>query len=320
MTGTDMHFTPLMNGIDYLESVVEHLSGEPTHRDLKFAVLHLQAAAEVLLKRRLQTEHWTLVVKDTGKATRDRFDAGDFQSVTVEETVRRLTEIVGVPVAADEAKALRRLAWMRNQLQHWGLRASTAEVEQVAVRVLDFLIGFIEAHLPNELEQDSVNARASMALVSERLDDIEQYVAQRLQRISSEIEGEGRAGATVQCPACDNMTLVVAGPSGTCRYCSSTYESTELVDAYLGSVLGFSWRVRADGGESPLHECPMCEAETLVSDVWTAASVAIPAPFCFTCATSVHGTAGCARCGTVFLPSGDETVCDNCFAIAMSKD
>jgi hypothetical protein len=43
-------FAPLQNGLDYLESVVEHLRDNPDQRDLKYVILHLQAATEVLLK------------------------------------------------------------------------------------------------------------------------------------------------------------------------------------------------------------------------------------------------------------------------------
>ena len=44
---------PVQNGLDYLKSAVEHLRGDPGPRELKYAVLHLQAAAEVLLKVQL---------------------------------------------------------------------------------------------------------------------------------------------------------------------------------------------------------------------------------------------------------------------------
>ncbi|MGJ3558659.1 hypothetical protein ACR6C2_05390 [Streptomyces sp. INA 01156] len=66
------------NGIDYLRSVVDHLTeaDPPTPRALKYAVLHLQAAAEVLLKSRLLREHWSLVFKEPGAATRKKFEAG----------------------------------------------------------------------------------------------------------------------------------------------------------------------------------------------------------------------------------------------------
>ncbi|MCE3034379.1 hypothetical protein [Streptomyces sp. CMSTAAHL-2] len=55
-----IHFPPVENGMDYLISVLEHLDGEPSPRSLKYAVLHLQAATEVLLKARLIAFDWRL--------------------------------------------------------------------------------------------------------------------------------------------------------------------------------------------------------------------------------------------------------------------
>lgn len=70
----DVDFPPIQNGIDYLLSVTNHLThGDPPEpRDLKYAILHLQAAVEVLLKARLQREHWSQVFKNPGAATRAR--------------------------------------------------------------------------------------------------------------------------------------------------------------------------------------------------------------------------------------------------------
>ena len=50
-----LDFPPIRNGVDYLVSVVNSLHGdsEVGPREVKYAVLHLQAAAEVLLKARL---------------------------------------------------------------------------------------------------------------------------------------------------------------------------------------------------------------------------------------------------------------------------
>lgn len=69
----DVDFRPVRNGMDYLLSTVTHLTGgqqPPGDRDLKYAVLHLHAATEVLLKARLVREHWSLVFSDPGKATK----------------------------------------------------------------------------------------------------------------------------------------------------------------------------------------------------------------------------------------------------------
>lgn len=65
-----MSHPPIFNGMDYLDSVVDHLPGEPKPRDLKYAVLHLLAATEALLKARLLQEHWSLVFRDPGRPDR----------------------------------------------------------------------------------------------------------------------------------------------------------------------------------------------------------------------------------------------------------
>ncbi|WP_261958315.1 hypothetical protein [Streptomyces nigrescens] len=59
-----------------------------TPRDLKYAVLHLQAGTEVLLKARLRQAHWTLVLQDLSAELRksrktpvsERFASGNFVS------------------------------------------------------------------------------------------------------------------------------------------------------------------------------------------------------------------------------------------------
>ncbi|MFJ5534146.1 hypothetical protein [Streptomyces sp. NPDC093261] len=77
--GSEVYFPPVRNGLDYLVSVVEHLEAgteRVSARDLKYAVLHLAAGAEVLLKARLQLEHWSLVFSDPAKARRSELEDG----------------------------------------------------------------------------------------------------------------------------------------------------------------------------------------------------------------------------------------------------
>jgi hypothetical protein len=70
---SSVSFPLLENGLDYMESAVGHLSGSPTDRDLKYGVLHLAAAIEVLLKMRLAGEHWALIFEQSGSASMDKF-------------------------------------------------------------------------------------------------------------------------------------------------------------------------------------------------------------------------------------------------------
>lgn len=84
MSDDELQMQPLENGIDFLENAIESL-GDGSPRGLKYAIIHLQAAAEVLLKVRLMREHWTLVFRESGTAKMGKFKMGDFVSVGLGE-------------------------------------------------------------------------------------------------------------------------------------------------------------------------------------------------------------------------------------------
>jgi len=122
-------FRPADNGLDYLQSVIEHLRDDPDERDLKYAVLHLQAAVEVLLKVRLVREHWSLIFEKPSAATSAALVGGDFKSITLEDTLTRLTNIAGVEVPKLAQQQFQRLANKRNKLQHFGLSEQATDRE-----------------------------------------------------------------------------------------------------------------------------------------------------------------------------------------------
>jgi len=51
------------------------------HKRIKYAVLHLFAGIELVLKERLRREHWSLIFEKTDKANKLSLDKGDFVSV-----------------------------------------------------------------------------------------------------------------------------------------------------------------------------------------------------------------------------------------------
>ena len=74
----DIDRAVITNGLDFLESAVEHLAND-RERDLSYAAMHLNAAVETLLKARLAREHWTLVVENVDQARRSRYEEGDIR-------------------------------------------------------------------------------------------------------------------------------------------------------------------------------------------------------------------------------------------------
>jgi len=72
----NVEFTLLGNGLDFIWSALEHLSGNPGKRELKYAVLHLCSGIELVLKERLQREHWSLIFEKLDSANQKDYEAG----------------------------------------------------------------------------------------------------------------------------------------------------------------------------------------------------------------------------------------------------
>ncbi|MDQ1031314.1 DNA-directed RNA polymerase subunit RPC12/RpoP [Streptomyces umbrinus] len=337
--GSEVHFPPIPNGLDYLISVVELLEmgdEQVSARALKYAVLHLAAGAEVLLKARLQREHWTLVFKDPGTATRSQLEEGTLKSCDPDETVRRLRDIAGVAITAEDGKALRKLAERRNALQHYGLigpAANARAVESQATEVLDFLIRFLDEELLPHLDRPERRAtRFDMTLIRAGLTQIRGFVKKRMQRLRAGLEP--LRDHTVQCPDCDQMTLVVERfpdePSNdtedflsplvfpvACLFCGTAALPAEAAHAYLTVVLG---RLRQGGPNPSVLKCPDCSNRSLVLDVRTAAAPDDPADFCFCCARVIPGLHRCGAGIHAFRSLERATACLSCLSLTRGHD
>lgn len=289
--GSEVVFPPVPNGLDYLLSVVEHLeSGDErvSARDLKYAVLHLAAGAEVLLKARLQLEHWSLVFKDPGQAKRSELENGTLKSCGPDETVQRLKDIAGIVIADKDTSALWKLAKHRNSLQHYGLfgqSGSARAVESQAAEVLDFLIRFLDEELlpalpPHEAEQSTTD----MERIRGGLSQIRGFVTKRMQRIRAELVPIRER--TLQCPDCDQWAFVpdLERNRVHCRFCGGERTADDAAIVYAVSVLGRDPVSPDVFGVMAVEVCPDCQGESLVPGAMTAAAPDEPVYFCFTCA------------------------------------
>ncbi|OXY87463.1 hypothetical protein BEK98_43830 [Streptomyces diastatochromogenes] len=315
-----LDFPLVRNGLDYLASVVEHLDETEsmvTHRDVKYAVLHLQAAVEVLLKARLMAEHWSLVFSDPHKATRKTLDEATLSSVSTEQAVTRLQNIAGVPITQKEGKALKNLTEDRNKLQHFGLTAPAPVIEARAGEVLDFLIRFIDDELlPRLGQEEKTEGEASLSKLRGGLASINTFVRERTNRIRGEVTREGAENRTIQCPECEQMALVLGestGPAGelvraACRFCAGRWEPEELLAYFL-----------PEGQEEPsgLNACPQCGEWALGWGVRVLSDPMEEVAFCFACSVAFPSVAPCDRCGRPIDATGGTDLCGSCWEDAV---
>lgn len=247
-------FRPVHNGLDYLESVIEHLRDEPDQHDLKYAVLHLQAAVEVLLKVRLIREHWSLVFEKPSAASRTALASGDFKSITLEDTLIRLTNIAGVEVPAPAREQFRRLANKRNKLQHFGMEEQAIGIENLAGQVLDSLLCFIRDHLrPGAALEEEQALDETQELIRGEMGRITALVTTRLARIKPELAAHA---VVVRCPNCQHNTLPIDHRDLRCRFCDRTWEPDNAVSEYEFMLRLFPYGTPyCDDGRVPCTEC-----------------------------------------------------------------
>ncbi|MGW1537949.1 hypothetical protein [Streptomyces aureus] len=319
----DVSYPLITNGLDYLVDVVDQLATAPGKlrdaRALKYAVLHLQAATEVLLKARLQQEHWTLVFKDPAKASRTVFDTAQLEgSCTTGEAFDRLNRIVSLNL--DGKEAIDKLAKDRNALQHYGLTAPAGAVESRAANVLNFLLPFITDHLMPGLDAaQKRDVEQTMSVVRGQVRGIEAYIKARMNEIRAGLKEV--ADYTVVCPECAQQALVLSADLPHCRFCLKTWDHPEAAAGeYVFQVHGLDPAYH-DADDHVIQFCPDCDSEALVR-AETAAAADNRRLLCFSCATDftdvpltpcVHG------CGRSLRADSEALLCPDCTASAYER-
>jgi hypothetical protein len=277
-------FRPVHNGLDYLHSVIEHLRNEPDQRDLKYAVLHLQAAVEVLLKVRLIREHWSLVFEKPSAARHEALASGEFKSITLKETLDRLTNIAGVEVPTPARDQFLRLADKRNKLQHFGMEEQAIGIENLTGQVFDGLLCFIQDHLrPGATPEEKRALDQTQELIGDEIGRITTLVAARMARIEPELASHA---VVVCCPDCRHNALPIDPRGLRCRFCDRTWEPDDAASAYIDMLGLFPYGGDFGGGFQ--QKCTECQFLTLTGVGNVRSNPEKPVWVCFSCGMIDH--------------------------------
>jgi hypothetical protein len=310
----------LVNGLDYLESVVGELQGEPTRRNLKYAILHLVAGTEVLLKARLSLEHWSLVFEHPGSATTEAWHVGEFRSCSILQAFDRLADIVGIAFPIEARPTIRVLQEKRNRLQHFGLSDNARAIQAVAIRALNFLISFVTEQLADDLTDPA--AAELLERIRRQLAGIDQLVSLRLHELGPILDTRD---VIVTCPECTQLTLE-PGDGCLCQFCGASGEPETVARDYLYTVLGEDEYSAAKGRTDwSLETCPDCERETLVKGVVVRGHAPDREGLLWCCfAEAVTWRPGemgeCMSCGrAIQLDEDGPDLCADCLAAAFER-
>jgi len=285
-------FSLLENAFDYLLSASEHQAAN-TARDNKYAVLHLVAGIELLLKARLHYEHWTLLFNDVDKANLSARGRGDFKGIDFDIAIKRLTEVVGIKFDSRNLENLRLLRDVRNKIQHFAIAIDVDTLKSLLAIGYNFALDFYGEEIQELARRANEDISGELLQnIKDKLNEFAEFVRQRMEILRPDLAS---AIKVISCPICTQDAMVLGDGRPHCLYCNISSSAEELADLLFWNDTTFR-----------IVECPHCGTETCVSQT----EFGKVTGFCTSCGE--EGTYyKCSRCGRPIVDYHDDP-CPRC--------
>lgn len=215
---------------------------EDNTRLWKHALLSLSTGLELLLKARLESEHWSLLFAKVDNASTGRYRTGNFISVDFKTALNRLKNISNVEVSEAEEKELLKIRNIRNRLQHFHYDISIEGLKSWVGRGINAFVAFYERNFDDD--------PAFIYDLSESLMEFEEFVTSRMASLKEELESHDRPqyDAFSSCPNCFHDAVVIDGDDVWCLFCGAETTLEDLVESR---------------SESYVEVCPKCGRKAL---------------------------------------------------------
>ena len=241
------------NGLDFIKRSLIEMQDE-NETSIKYAVLHLSAGLELILKSRLQKEHWSFLFEDINKASYQNYVSGNFKSISFDNLLSRLMNVCQIEISQGTKKRFQDLKASRNKIEHYHMDIHKAALESTAYKVLSFLIPFI--HKEELVSRDN----DLLIYINEQLLQMDNYLSQRKREVSAAIKGLPDSVNFLDCPHCmqkDTLRLDKAY----CYFCNTQFRNlaVELIPKFIDDEHVFQYREF-----DSIEFCPYCRSETMI--------------------------------------------------------
>lgn len=286
---------PLLdNALDFLLSAAEH-AGQNHPRSWKYAILHLIAGIELLLKARLELEHWSLLFQDVDKASKSTFKSGDFRSADFESVCKRLEMISSVPIEKKDREQLYDLRKLRHKLEHFGIDIDVPQVRSLVAKGLSLSTVFYENHLKEEIGDSEDEILGEIVI---HLREFEEFVRERLEAV---LPSTVSSYFLRECPRCWQDTCEIQDDNMLrCYFCGYYMDAQTLAEELT---------------EHDVDICPECGRETLAFIIYNNEEAGWE---CCACGTDFDFLDRCSLCNK--LHGGEGPICSDCFDHIVNKD
>lgn len=293
-------FTLAQNALDYLLLAGEQAKVGST-RMIKHSLATLADGVELLLKSRLELKDWCFVFKDVDQASRKRYLSGDFQSVTFEQSVKRLQELCDVEISNTNMAVINELRQLRNRIRHFGVITERALAMSLLAKTFLFANSFVTEHLSD------IHAKLEYEIVELRkmLGDFDEFVKLKMKEIASKIE---EANTIIQCPFCLQEALSLGEGISQCLFCGYKAEGESAASDWINTFCGYG-SLKDSLIDPVVFQCPDCESESCVNVRYI--TTREKCYVCFSCGQS-SDYEHCMRCNNLCEEDSIGSMCKNC--------
>lgn len=249
---SEMFDLVVTNALDFLRKAVSELDISP-----KYSVINFYSAVELLLKAKLLLEHWSLIVVRPNEAVIGKFNAGDFASVGLDDSLKRLENIAGETITKEAKKSFDALRNHRNKLVHFStpeyfVASSTEALHDVLAeqcRVWFYLHELLTQYWSEDFSEyltDIDNFDSSMHEKAE-------YLKAKYDLLGPKIKLEIAKGIEyIECPFCTFKAVKVTVQ--TCEICGNVNVVENPAIAYMGIVLGGPFTLSPEAASEMINQ------------------------------------------------------------------
>lgn len=294
------------NALDFISSAVKYVSNDSDVRSMKYAVLHLSAGVDLVLKYRLSKDHWSLLFNNIDKAVFKNLETGNFTSVNFQNCISRLENNCQITLEDTFKDSVKKLRGLRNKIEHFKIDESQESVKSIFCFVIDGILNFVQIELSDE--ELSKQENEYLKIIRNELNNWRNFVTHKLDSIQDTLNDFKKSNTLiVQCPRCSQDTVII-DEGANCLFCGYQTSGESFAEDYVSEILKINrYRIAKYGEDDPITNCFDCLADAFVIDD------KMHLGFCCKCGENydVSKLCYCSYCGELMV-LGEMDICNNC--------
>jgi len=291
----------LENALDFLDEGVQMLlEPEPSSKHVKYAILHVASALELLLKQKLLEKDWKLLFSNTNQADQILFEKGDFHSVDLKKIKKRLSSECGIILTNEQDIILSRNKALRNEIMHFKMSVSHIEAVSIILKSWSFTLDFIQKYIDLSAAPDS---EKMLEKIRDKMVNHQAFIETRSEEAREKVATLPNDATLIECPCCLEKFAYVSEDQSICLLCNRDFKKEDFPELWHSTFLDYK-----DQLENDISVCPECNFEGLLKYPDKSNEI-----LCLYCGVKwdKDDFDSCDSCGRLIL-AHESPLCDSC--------